>query len=157
MALHTNFKDGELFKMHYLIACLDQSAEQMLLDAANLTYSQFLILMMVESCPDFNQKCIASHLHTTESAVSRQVDKLCQAEYLTRADSPNSRRERMLVLTSKGNETLAICYEVLNQGGEQLMSCLSIEERKTFSSLTSKLIDYFHATDNPNNNQSLSL
>lgn len=90
--------------IHKSVCVIDRSADRLLSDAQEGTFSQFLILMAIAQRSGLSQQKIAEFLDLTPAAVSRQIDGLVKAELIVREQDPQSRRSHVVSLSPAGEE-----------------------------------------------------
>jgi DNA-binding MarR family transcriptional regulator len=76
----TEFSQTYLYKIHTLSSTLDKAFDMILRTYADLTLSQFMVLMAISEHDTINQRKVAQYLSLSAVAIKRQVDI---AEYKT--------------------------------------------------------------------------
>ena len=132
--------DSEIFKMHAFIAIIDRMADEMLNSQFNLSYSQLMILFMVDKRKEIIQKDISNCLGVTEAAISKQIENMVQVGYLLRTPDPTNRRKNQIVLTAEGKDIFDRANLFLVQKAEDIFVVLGPEERQVLDSVLDKLI-----------------
>lgn len=120
-------KDNLGFLLHHLSSTLDRQSDELLQKHLQIGFSQFKILLALESQEGVRQKQIASILGQTEASVSRQVKLMKVMRLLTSQINPDNRREHYVLLTPTGVEVLREATALLNR-----------HFAKTFDRLTTK-------------------
>lgn len=86
---------------------LKKSADQALLDAADLTTAQAAVLVVVKSNKQATQRLLAEQLGLNESAVTAMARRLIARDLLTRTRSETDGRAWALSLSRQGEQALA--------------------------------------------------
>lgn len=73
----------------------------------HVTHSQWFVLTMIEHFKKTSIKYIAEAMEISSSAATQLVDGLVQAEFVTRREDPEDRRQVILELTVKGKKHIA--------------------------------------------------
>ena len=94
----------------------------------HLTFDQWLVLNEISFNRGTNQKNLASSLHKEVASISRILDKLQDANLVTRKVNPGNKREFLLYLNHEGHELI----EKFDGFGEQILKPVfsSIYERE---------------------------
>jgi len=132
--------DSEIFKMHAFIAMVDRMADEMLNSNFNLSYSQLMILFMVDKQKEIIQKDISNCLGVTEAAVSKQIENMVQIGYLLRTPDPSNRRKNQIVLTAVGQDIFDQANRFLVQKAEDIFTILEPSERQVLDLALDKLL-----------------
>ena len=109
------------------------------LGADPLTYSQAIVMRVVERNPGIGIKQMASLLHTSSSAVTQLVDGLARKGYLIREGSEDDRRALRLRLSEPSLKRLARSRKTLVNRLSAIFDVLSDEEFEQYCSLNRKL------------------
>ncbi|MFW5703918.1 MAG: MarR family winged helix-turn-helix transcriptional regulator [Patescibacteria group bacterium] len=125
--------------MHKLVYRLDREADADLHTELNISFHQFMILMVSRSWKNPTQQVIAKQLNISAGALSRQVDTLVQKGLITRTQNKENRREQHLRATAQGVEVSDQAYHILNAGLEKLFSCLTKTEQSQLTVMLQKL------------------
>lgn len=120
---------GTVLHLHAISTRLDRISDQVLKDACNISFHQFLILSGIATHDDLPQRTVAAYLGLTEAAVSKQVEVLKQQEFIERTTNPENRREVRLSLTKSGRAVLAVAEKSLRQPCATLLSTITNQER----------------------------
>jgi DNA-binding MarR family transcriptional regulator len=90
-----------------------------------------------------NDACSAQYIsdctRTHKSTISRAVTALMEREIVERVENAEDRREFRLRLTRKGRALYEELIPRLLRKEQEILSCLSAQERKTFATLLSKI------------------
>jgi DNA-binding MarR family transcriptional regulator len=82
---------------------------------------------------------VAECTRTHKSTISRAVTALMQRGFIERVENENDRREFRLRLTRKGRALYEELFPRLLQREEEILACLSAQERRDFAMLLGKL------------------
>jgi DNA-binding MarR family transcriptional regulator len=77
--------------------------------AANLSVSQFRLLLFVRRHPGTDLSAVADHMGTTLPSASQLMSRLVAAGFLARNVHPTERRHLQLTLTESGASAIAEC------------------------------------------------
>ncbi len=90
-----------------------------------------------------NDACSAQYIsqctRTHKSTISRAVTSLLQRQLIERVENQADRREFRLQLTTKGREFYERLFPRLLHREQEILSCLSAQERKDLASLLGKM------------------
>lgn len=90
-----------------------------------------------------NDACSAQYIsdctRTHKSTISRAVTALMEREIVERVENAEDRREFRLRLTRKGRALYEELIPPLLRKEQEILSCLSAQERKVFAGLLSKI------------------
>ena len=108
-----------------------QSSHELLLVLADLdsSVSQLKMLFLLEDGGEHSVKEIATKLELSLPAVSRAVDGLIEKDYVTRRESTEDRRSRLIALTEHGQKTVMSIIEARLRKLEEFAALLTPEER----------------------------
>lgn len=115
-----------------------------------LTAQEAHALRVISFHKEISQQVLADRLGVDKSSVTRLVNKLEAAGYLTRTVNPEDRREKLISSTPKADAVKARDLELTNQYYNWLFSHLEPEERAQFTAILQKLYD--RATESRKNN-----
>lgn len=82
---------------------------------------------------------VAECTRTHKSTISRAVTALMKRGFIERVENENDRREFRLRLTRKGRALYEELFPRLLQREQEILACLSAQERRDFATLLSKL------------------
>ena len=82
---------------------------------------------------------VAECTRTHKSTISRAVTALMQRGFIERVENENDRREFRLRLTRKGRALYEELFPLLLQREQEILGCLSAQERRDFAALLGKL------------------
>jgi DNA-binding MarR family transcriptional regulator len=93
-----------------------------------------------------NDACSAQYIahctRTHKSTISRAVTALMQRQMVERVENQDDRREFRLRMTRKGQALYEELIPRLKRKEQEILSCLSAQERKEFSSALGKIEKY---------------
>jgi DNA-binding MarR family transcriptional regulator len=136
-----DFTENVGFLLHKLMFIMDKRADENLQACCDLSYSQFLILMMIVKCQLPTQKIVSNNLNLTEAAVSKQIETLHQKGFVQRTINSHNRRENILQLTNLGQEKFQKSWSVLENMGKDVFEKLTAQEQESFRTILTKLVD----------------
>ncbi len=108
------FNETYLFKIHALSNALDKVFDQTLRVHADLTLSQFILLLAISQHATLHQRAAAKFLRISPAAVNRQAE-LAKKRGLIEVKSDVKGRGEALTLTSKGEAAIESGIRVLEQ------------------------------------------
>lgn len=108
-----DFKGSVGYLIHEIAQQLTTEADRVLFDRFGIGFSQYKVLMCVESAQGAVQKEIAASLSQTEASISRQIGLLIDANLVEIGPSKDSRRH-VIYLTPRGETMVVKASEVLN-------------------------------------------
>ena len=82
---------------------------------------------------------IAQCTRTHKSTISRAVTSLMKRKLVERAENADDRREFRLQMTAKGKTLYEELIPQLLRREQEILSCLSVQERKDFAALLGKI------------------
>lgn len=97
--------------------------------ASGFSMPQFFLLMHLRHREHCGISDLSEHMDTSTAAVSQLVDKLVQAGLLMRAEDPNDRRAKQVMLSPKGKELIEQGIQERYRWVEELESRLTPEEK----------------------------
>jgi DNA-binding MarR family transcriptional regulator len=124
-----NFAQAIAYKIHKAVFVMDKTADSTLQSHADLTLSQFLILMNIVQNPGHTQIEIANSLEVTQAAVSRQIEVLKKKNYINISKNEDNRRENLLFPTSLGREIFTKANKILHAKFDELYKVISDKEK----------------------------
>lgn len=135
-----NFSQAIAYKIHKVVFVMDKTADATLQKKADLTLSQFLILMNVVQNAGLTQIEIANFLEITQAAVSRQIDVLRNKNLITIKQNEENKREHLLFPTSQGKEIFTKSNEILHKAFDDLYKVMSDKEKENLEKSLDKLL-----------------
>ncbi len=118
--------------MQHLSFVLSRQSDQVLQEQLGIGFSQFKIMMVLQSDPSVQQKHIADKLSQTEASISRQIKLLHDDGMLTSQVRPENRRQHITRLTPKGERIIDKAMEILNNYHAPVFSQLSAKQQDQF-------------------------
>lgn len=126
------FNESPAYMLHAVVMMLNRYADNVLQATYGVSYSQFLVLLVIGKCTNPSQKMLACRLGVTAAAISRQIDLLCDADLISRRQHPQNRREYVLGLTVAGQRVADDAKTVLGEHFNALMSGISSSDMDAF-------------------------
>lgn len=109
-----------------------------------LSPAQFSVLLLLDKNPGRNQTEIANTLGILRPNFVSMLDGLESRDLLTRMRSPNDRRSHVLMLTDKGQATLARAKKLVATRHEaRLIELLGPDEHKALLGMMAKIANEF--------------
>ena len=104
-----------------------------------LTFEQFIMLLMIDSKGDLIQQDIANHLQKDKSIVVRQMNGLIEKEYVVRLPNRTDKRKKNLILTTKGTEIMNKITELNFEVSSKLLSGVDEDDYLAFGRVLNKI------------------
>jgi DNA-binding MarR family transcriptional regulator len=101
-------------------------------DDLGLSFSQVKMLLLLEDGGEHSVKEIAAHLALSLPAASRAVDGLVERGFVTRRESAEDRRSRIIALSGSGREVVAAMLRARLAALDKFVAELTPEERDSF-------------------------
>jgi DNA-binding MarR family transcriptional regulator len=105
------------------------------------SFSQVKMLFLLEDGGEHSVKEIATHLGLSLPAASRAVDGLIQRGYVTRRESAQDRRSRLIALTDDGREVVERVLRARLKTLEAFADELTPEEREGLSTALLPIVE----------------
>jgi DNA-binding MarR family transcriptional regulator len=105
------------------------------------SFSQVKMLFLLEDGGEHSVKEIATHLGLSLPAASRAVDGLIQRGYVTRRESAQDRRSRLIALTDDGREVVERVLRARLKTLEAFADELTPEEREALSTALLPIVE----------------
>ena len=120
----------------------ERTIDAALKESVGIPHAWFEVLERIASAPDQQLTMIelGRRLALTSGGVTRFLDRIVDAGYITRTESPIDRRATLARLTDTGWTTLAAALTVHNTVVEQLLSPLTDRERGALDRTLLKLL-----------------
>jgi DNA-binding MarR family transcriptional regulator len=131
----------KLYKTAFLMA---KRVERDLVVQTDLTFHQFMMLVMVKHKEHCKQTEMAQMGHLTEAAVSRMVGGMVEKGLVTRKENPRSRREHAVALTEKGKKSLEKGIRVAKESLGAVLGKLTAEEGEKLDGLLDKMLGFVY-------------
>ena len=105
------------------------------------SFSQVKMMFLLEDGGEHSVKEIATHLGLSLPAASRAVDGLIQRGYVTRRESAQDRRSRLIALTDDGREVVERVLRARLRTLEAFADELTPEERERLSAALLPIVE----------------
>jgi DNA-binding MarR family transcriptional regulator len=106
-----------------------------------LSMSQIAALNQLSHRGSLAVSDIGDSLGVSNAAASQLLDRLVQQELVTRAENPQDRREKQLILTEKGNDILLQSTRFRQVWLERLVAILTPEEQEKVAEALEILVE----------------
>ncbi len=106
----------------------------------DLTSVQFAAMDAIANHPGADQATIAQLIAFDRATIGGVIDRLLQKGWIRRSVSERDRRARVLDLTPKGKRLMAEVLPVVADLQDEVLSPLTAEEKATFMTLATRLI-----------------
>jgi DNA-binding MarR family transcriptional regulator len=130
------------YLLQHTAALLAKQNEQVLQEHLGIGMSQFKILRVLQTKANITQREIACTLAQTEASISRQVKLMLDDGLLSSTVSPVSRREHIVVPTTKGIKMTEAALEILYKYNRPTFEILGEQGQKQLLELLGKLHDH---------------
>lgn len=107
----------------------------------DLTSVQYAAMATLHDHPGLDQGTLAGLIAYDRATIGGVVDRLVQKGLMLRETSAKDRRARILTLTAEGERVLACATPWVERVQEDIVACLSEEERGIFQALLRKATD----------------
>jgi DNA-binding MarR family transcriptional regulator len=124
-------------QLNQLVDLMKVKAEFILKQKFKIDYSQFLILHFTNILDKPNQQAISQYMTFTGAGVSKQIDKLVIAGYLTKTMDKSNRRSNLINLTPQGQKIIDQALPLLEK---EFDNYINYEDKKNMSQIASKVI-----------------
>lgn len=122
---------SEVFLLHEIVTALDRVARLSYLNRHGLSFTEFLVMMMVDQLGNPSQTEVGRMLDFSNSSVSQKVSSLREKGIVRQERDPKSRRTVRLSLTEAGRAKLEVVYPELDAAAERIFVQLG-EKRADF-------------------------
>ncbi len=121
---------------------LERAIDAALQENVGIPHAWFEVLERIASAPDqqLTMTELGHRLALTSGGVTRFLDRIVDAGYITRTESPTDRRATLARLTDTGWTTLGVALTVHTTTVEQLLAPLSDRERDALDRTLLKLL-----------------
>jgi MarR family transcriptional regulator, lower aerobic nicotinate degradation pathway regulator len=106
-----------------------------------VTPVQYAALQCIYDSPGLDQRTLADRIRFDTSTIGGVIDRLEKRGLVTRSNSPDDRRVRLLLLTGAGEALLAALQPAVLQTQRDIVAPLSAAEQKAFAALIKKILD----------------
>jgi len=127
------FQNSLLSKIFRLSVLLEQEAETDLKVSFALTFSQFRALEALLEEGRCSQRELADRLGVTPAMVTRQAEALSSKGLLTQNDNPDSKREKLLALTPKGEKAATDAVKIVHTAQQRVLSGVDLQVETQFA------------------------
>lgn len=97
---------------------------RMFLQNSGVSFAHFNSLLYIHQVGCTKIQPLADHLGVTKAAVSQMIDKLVEADLVSRSEDTTDRRSKLICLTAKGGELLADIFRLRLQWVPDLVAGL---------------------------------
>lgn len=114
------------------------------LEDLGINASQLHLLFEISHQKNINQEKISQRCNINKGAVARSIKKLEEKELITREIDDNNRRQNIVSLTGKGEETLNGCIDLLKKWEDEVSADSIIEKellKKALKDIAVKTIE----------------
>jgi DNA-binding MarR family transcriptional regulator len=133
-------RQAAILQLHDLRTVLETLEENRYLVKAGITYSQYLVLLTVQSTdPPVPESAISRVVNHNLNSISMIADRMEKLGLISRARSKDDRREVHVALTDLGKQKLADAIKVGVPLTDRLCSSFSDEELARMVALVEKL------------------
>jgi len=121
---------------------LERAVDAALRESVGIPHAWFEVLERIASAPDqqLTMTELSRRLALTSGGVTRFLDRIVDAGYITRTESPTDRRATLARLSDTGWATLADALTVHTAVIEELLAPLSEQERDALDRTLLKLL-----------------
>lgn len=117
------------YKIHQFMLALERSLQRELTqNCPQVTFSQFMFLLVIQKHPESSQKIIADARQLTPAAISRQIEILIKKGWVVREKTSYSKREYILSLTPQGKKLLEQAKKVLDKQRNRIFEDVDYKE-----------------------------
>ena len=109
---------------------LDRAADHLLQTQVGISYRRFLFLTVLQHCGTVTQHALAVALGYSDPAVSTMLVELAKDNYIQTTRSPEHGRKRLVTITPKGNEMVALGRQLLDEHFNQLLALAAVDAQQ---------------------------
>lgn len=106
---------------------LERVADHLLQTQVGISYRRFVFLTVLQHSGTVTQHELAVALGYSDPAVSMMLVELARDGYLQTSQSPDHGRKRLVTITPKGNEVVALGRQLLDAHFDQLLVLASVD------------------------------
>ncbi|MEW1720547.1 MarR family transcriptional regulator [Streptomyces sp. NPDC093109] len=132
-----------LSRVAYLSSRVRQHDRLMSLVGVSLDRAAVALLRQIADSEPLRPSELANRLAVEASHITRQVQQLEKAGYVTRVPDPDDRRAQRIQLTELGRETTDRIRQVSYRGMEAALADWSPEELRQLATLFHRMVDDF--------------
>lgn len=150
---HTQVPEEHFLRAaHRVVFAIDREADR-LLEKHGRTFSQFLVMTGLATCPSGPQHHIAEFLNVTPAAVSRLIGSLVEEGLATRASDPDNRRANIVRLSAEGTQAYGRMKKVLIHGFREKIGSVSVPELERATRTLDSIVRAFGPAEHAVSNQ----
>jgi DNA-binding MarR family transcriptional regulator len=116
-------------------------------DELGLSFSQVKMLFLLEDGGEHSVKEIAGHLVLSLPAASRAVDGLVERAFVTRRESAEDRRSRIVALSDPGREVVAELLRARLATLDRFVASIPLEERDSLLAALLPIVERIKSSD----------
>ena len=124
----SQFEKSLLNKIARVANRLEAEVENELKVSFALTFSQFRVLDALQGRDELSQRELAEVIGVTPAVVTRQAEVLSGRGLLEQRENPRSRREKLVVLTRKGEQAAIDATKQILAAQKRLLEPLDVQE-----------------------------
>ena len=109
---------------------LDRAADHFLRTQVGISYKRALFLVVLQYCGTVTQHELAIALGYSDPAVSTMLVELAKDGYVAINKSETHGRKRLVAITPRGNEVVALGKQLLDSHFEQLMARAGVDAQQ---------------------------
>lgn len=129
---NSQFEKSLLNKIARVSNSLEREVEQELKVSFKLTFSQFRVLNGLLVLGEASQRELATALEVTPAVVTRQAEALGGRGLIEQKPNLKSKREKVLLLTPKGEGAVHEAAKLIAERQKLLFSVLSLKDETAF-------------------------
>lgn len=122
--------DDLAFLLQHLATALARQSDQVLQEQLGIGYSQYKIMLVLQSNAGARQKHVAELLGQTEASISRQIKLMHGQGMLQTTINPRNRREHLTTLTPRGTRYIQESERILNRHNAPVLGQLSDKQQQ---------------------------
>jgi len=130
------------YMLHHLSFVLARQSDQVLQEQLGIGFSQFKILMALQTGPSVQQRQIADNLGQTEASISRQIKLMHRQGLLISIKNPQNKREHITRASTKGERLTNKANEVLNAYHSPMFHRLNVKQQEQLLEILAIMHDY---------------
>ena len=116
-------------------------------DELGLSFSQVKMLFLLEDGGELSVKAIAAHLVLSLPAASRAVDGLVERGFVTRRESAEDRRSRIVALSGSGHDVVAAMLRARLATLDTFVAGLTPDERDNLLTALLPIVERIKSSD----------
>lgn len=120
------FSQNILFQIHNLDLLLSRVLDKELSFTLKITFSQYIILSLLENTPRINQKSICNKLGVSEAAISKQIKILFKKQFIQVLVPDHNKNHKIISLTESGLSTLKESWKIINHNTIEISKGLNL-------------------------------